>query len=82
MIISSTSSMGHHIKKTVNNRLTDEQVKALNKLGKKLLKRYLKYKRKHPKYQGSVNYLCKLVRKDNRWEWENPPDYLRYLEEL
>ena len=82
-LINFFKDMGHHIKKTVNNRLTEDQVKVLNKLGKKLLKRYLKYKRKHPKYQGPVNYLCKLVKRENRWEWENlPPDYLCYLEEL
>ena len=82
-LINFLANMGHHIQKTVNNRLTEDQVKALNKLGKKLLKRYLKYKRKHPKYQGPVNYLCKLVKRENRWEWENPPpDYLKYLEEL
>jgi hypothetical protein len=71
--------MGHHIKKTVNNRLTEEQVKALNVLGRKLLKKYLRYKRKHSKYRGPVNYLCKLVKRDNRWEWENPPpEYVKY----
>ena len=81
-LINFLSNMGHHIQKTVNNRLTDEQVKALNKLGKKLLKRYLRYKRKHPKFTGPINYICKLVKRGNRWEWENPPpDYLRYLEE-
>jgi hypothetical protein len=63
-LINFLKNMGHHIQKTVNNRLTEDQVKALNKLGKKFLKRYLKYKRKHPKYQGPVNYLCKLVKRE------------------
>ena len=73
--------MGDHVQKTVNNRLTEDEVKALNKLGKKLLKKYLRYKRKHKGYHGPVNYLCKLVKKGNLWEWENPPpDYLKYLE--
>ena len=82
-LINFLSKMGYHIQKTVNNRLTEDQVKALNKLGKKLLKRYLIYKRKHLKYKGPINYLCKLIRKGNTWEWENPPpDYLKYVEKL
>ena len=73
------SKMGDHVQKTVNNRLTEDQVKALNKLGKKLLKKYLRYKRKHKRYQGHINYLCKLVKKGNLWE-NPPPDYLKCLE--
>lgn len=81
-LINFLSRMGHHIQKTVNNRLTEDQVKALDKLGKKLLKRYHRYRRKHPKYQGPINYICKLVKRGKIWEWENPPpDYLKYLEE-
>lgn len=85
-LINFLSNMGHHIKMTVNNRLRskmrEEEVKALNKLGKKILKRYLKYKRKHKRYQGPINWLCKLVKKGDFWEWENPPpDYVKFLEE-
>jgi DNA-binding transcriptional ArsR family regulator len=85
------SRMGHHVRTTVNNRLTDEQVKWLNKFGKKLLKKYVKYKRKRKEYKGPVNWLTQIKRKefeteDGRtiyyWEFTNPPpDYLKFLEE-
>jgi len=85
------AKMGHHVQKTVNNRLTDEQVKWLNKFGRKLLKKYLRYKRKHKDYRGPVNWLTQLKRKQFKtedgkiiyyWEFTNPPpDYLKFLEE-
>jgi len=81
-LVNFLSDMGRHVQKTVNNRLSEEQVRALDALGKKLLKKYRKYRRKHPKYQGPINYVCKLVKRGQIWEWENPPpDYLKYLEE-
>ncbi len=64
-IIRFLENMGHHIQKTVNNRLKPEEVKAFNKLGKKLLKRYLRYKKKHKKYQGPVNWLTKIYKDEN-----------------
>ena len=83
--------MRHHIQKTVNNHLTDEQVRWLNKCGKKLLKKYIRYKKKRKKYKGHVNWLTQIRRKqleaeDGRtiyyWEFTNPPpDYLKFLEE-
>ena len=70
--------MGHHIQKTVNNRLTPEEVKNYNKLGKKLLKRYLKYKKKHKRYQGPVNWLTKIYKDENgKWVFKNPPPDLQ-----
>jgi hypothetical protein len=51
----------------------------------------MKYKRKHKKYKGPVNWLTQIKRKefeteDGRtvyyWEFTNPPpDYLKFLEE-
>jgi len=70
--------MGHHIQKTVNNRLKPEEVKAFNKLRKKLLKRYLKYKKKHKRYQGPVNWLTKIYKDENgKWVFKNPPPDLQ-----
>ena len=77
-IIRFLENMGHHIQKTVNNRLKPEEVKAFNKLGKKLLKRYLRYKKKHKKYQGPVNWLTKIYKDENgKWVFENPPPDLQ-----
>ena len=75
-VIRFLKNMGHHIQKTVNNRLKPEEVKAFNKLGKKLLKRYLRYKKKHKGYQGPVNWITKVYKDENgKWVFENlPPD--------
>ena len=75
-VIRFLENMGHHIQKTVNNRLKPEEVKAFNKLGKKLLKRYLRYKKKHKGYQGPVNWITKVYKDENgKWVFENlPPD--------
>ena len=63
LLIRFLSRMGHHIQKTVNNRFTEEQVKWFNKYGKKLLKKYLRYKKKHPKYKGPINWVTQVKRK-------------------
>ncbi|ADB58900.1 hypothetical protein Arcpr_1857 (plasmid) [Archaeoglobus profundus DSM 5631] len=75
-VIRFLENMGHHIQKTVNNRLKPEEVKVFNKLGKKLLKRYLRYKKKHKGYQGPVNWITKVYKDENgKWVFENlPPD--------
>ena len=75
-VIRFLKNMGHHIQKTINKRLNPKEVKEFNKLGKKLLKRYLRYKKKHKKYQGPVNWLTKIYKDENdKWIFENlPPD--------
>lgn len=89
-LINFLSKMGHHIQKTVNNRLTEEQVRWFNKFGRKLLKKYLRYKRKHRKYEGPINWITqvrrKKINKDGNdiyyWEFAHPPpDYVKFLEE-
>jgi len=58
-----SNELRHHIQKTVNNRLTDEQVRWLNEFGKKLLKKYIGYKRKRRKYKGPINWITQIRRK-------------------
>jgi hypothetical protein len=78
----------------VNNKLSDEEVRWLNKRGKKLLKKYIRYKKKHRGYRGPVNWLTPIKRKkivektENGkriryyWEFTNPPpDYMKFLQE-
>ena len=68
ILIGFLKKIGHHIQKTVNNRLKPEEVRAFNKLGKKLLKRYLRYKKKHKGYHGPINWLTKIY-KDKNGKW-------------
>ena len=75
-VIRFLSKMGRHIQKTINNRLTLEEVKELNKYGRRLLKRYKRYKKRHRKYSsGPVNFLTKIYKEGGRWVFKNlPPD--------
>ena len=81
------SDMGRHIKNTINNRLksrhkkkfenalTSEEEKELNKYGRRLLKRYRRYKKRHPGYKGPVNWITKIYKEENKWIFVNlPPD--------
>lgn len=67
------SSLGNHYHKTINRRANEEQVKALNKLGKKLLRKYRRYKKKKPKYEGLVNWLTAVRIEGEKAFFENPP---------
>lgn len=67
------SNLGEHYKRTINKRATDEQVQALNVLGKQLLKRYYKYKKKNPAYVGPINYITKVKQEEAVFIFENPP---------
>jgi len=70
------SNMGEHYKRTINKRATDEDVRALNKLGKRLLKKYKGYKKKHTKYEGVINWITKVRLEDGKPVFDNPPpDY-------
>jgi len=94
VLVNFFSNMGHHVKKTVNNKISNEEVRWLNKRGKKLLKKYMRYKKKHKGYRGPVNWLTPIKRKkvieeteNGRrvryyWEFTNPPpDYVKFLQE-
>ncbi len=74
--------------------MDEEQVKAYNRYGRKLLKKYIRYKKKHKGCRGPINWITQLKRKEMvveingkkrkrvYWEFANPPpDYLKYLEE-
>ncbi len=76
-VIRFLSEMGRHIQKTINKRLTSEEVKELNRYGRRLLKRYKKYKRKHPGYSGPVNWITKIYKEGDRWVFGNPPPDLQ-----
>jgi len=68
--------MGDHYKQTINKRATEKDVKSLNKLGKRLLKKYKRYKAKHPKYEGVINWITRVKIEDGQAVFENPPpDY-------
>ena len=56
------SEMGRHTKNTVNNKLDEDQVRGYNKFGKKLLKKYVRYKKKHKGYRGPINWITQLKR--------------------
>ena len=83
------SDMGRHIKNTINNRLrsrhkkkfenalTPEEEKELNKYGRRLLKRYRRYKREHPRYEGPVNWITKIRKEGGEWLFERLPPELQ-----
>jgi len=66
-------NLGHHYKKTINNRATDYDILALNELGQLFIKKYNKYKRQHAKYTGPVNWLTRIKLESNDYVFENPP---------
>jgi len=75
------SDMGRHIQKTINNRLTSEEVEELNEYGRRLLKRYKRYKRRHPRYKGPVNFITKIHKEENEWVFEHlPPDLQKQVQ--
>ena len=72
-------NLGHHYKKTINNRATDYDVLALNELGQIYIKKYNKYKKQHKKYAGPVNWLTRIVLESNDYVFENPPPDARKM---
>ena len=94
LVIRFLREMGRHVKKTVNNKISEEEESYYNELGMRLMKKYSRYKRKNKGYRGPVNWITQLKRKEEivevngkkkrrvYWEFANPPpDYLKYLEE-
>jgi hypothetical protein len=76
-------NLGRRIKTTVNKRFTQQDVEKYNELGRMLLIRYGKYKKKlqekaqkrgkKSQYTGPINWLSRIHRSGNDWVFENPP---------
>lgn len=76
-------NMGEHYKRTINKRATEDQVIAYNKLGKKFLKKYMKYKERKTRkakrtgknhgYEGIINFITKIELKGSSFSFHNPP---------
>lgn len=66
-------NLGEHYKRTVNNKATYEMVTALNLYGKKLLRKYRRYKRSKKGFVGPVNHISKIKRTDEGYIFENAP---------
>ena len=71
------SDMGRHIKTTINRHLTPQEVEELNEYGRRLLKRYRRYKREHPRYKGPVNWITKIRKEGEGWLFEHLPPELQ-----
>ena len=67
------SNLGRHYKQTINKNATDYDVLALNLLGEVFVKKYNKYKKRHPKYEGPVNFITKIKQNNGMLVFENPP---------
>ena len=74
-------NLGEHYRMTINKRAKPEEVKGLNKLGKRFLKRYKRYKakkqrkRKKRVYEGPINHITKVIIKEGTPIFqEAPPD--------
>ena len=75
------SRLGEHYKQTINKRINENEVKALNKLGKRFLKKYRRYKSKKRKYEGLINWVSKITIEKGKPCFENPPpDYYSFSE--
>lgn len=71
------NSLGNHVQKTLNNRLSEEDREKLNEYGKILLKKYLRYKKKKKRYTGPVNFITKVRFTNSTFEFVNlPPDLI------
>ena len=76
------SNLGDYYKTTINKRAKEDQIKALNRYGKKMLKKYKRYKQKKnkrsdsPAYEGPINHITKISIQHNDIIFNNPPpDY-------
>ena len=66
-------NLGRHYKKTINKNATEMDILALNELGSIYAKKYNKYKRQHPKFEGIINWITRIRVEDNTLVFENPP---------
>jgi len=84
-------NLGEHYRRTLNNRATDEQIKALNKYGKRLLKKYRRWKHKKRErakkkgksksYEGPVNFVTRFYLSQGSFLFQNlPPDVQKHFE--
>jgi hypothetical protein len=73
--------LGDNYKSTINKRAGDERVRQLNKYGRRMLKRYRKYKEKQrrketksgKKFTGPINHITVVRKVDNDYEFDEPP---------
>lgn len=80
-------NLGEHYRMTINKRAKPEEVKGLNKLGKRFLKRYKRYKakkqrkRKKKAYEGPINHITKVIIKEGTPIFqEAPPDTAKIMQ--
>lgn len=67
------NNLGRHYRKTINKKATDYDVLALNVLGSIYAKKYAKYKKQHPGYEGPINWITRIKVDNNTLIFENPP---------
>lgn len=81
-------NLGDYYKTTINKRAKEEQIKALNRFGKKMLKKYKRYKQKKntrspgQSYEGPINHITRISIQHNDIIFNNPPpDYRKSRKE-
>jgi len=72
-LINFLQNLGRHYKKTINNRASEYDILALNELGQVFIKKYNKYKRQHPKFEGVINWITRIKVDNGTLVFENPP---------
>jgi len=72
-LINFLQNLGRHYKRTINKNATDYDVLALNELGQIYIKKYNKYKKQKPKYEGVINWITRVFTHENDIVFENPP---------
>ena len=66
-------NLGEHYKRTINKRADDDVVIALNKYGKKLLRKYKAYKRSKKGFKGPINHLSAIKQLDGSYVFKDAP---------
>jgi len=72
-LINFLQNLGRHYKRTINKNATEMDILALNELGQIYIKKYNKYKKQKPKYEGVINWITRVRVDDNTLVFENPP---------
>lgn len=71
------ASMGTKINGMRRKKLSEWLVSRLDRIGRSLLSRYERYKRRHTGFEGPINYLVALKRTKTGWSWAGrPPHYV------
>ena len=69
--------MGSKINGMRRKKLSEWLVARLDRIGRALLRRYKRYKRRHGGLEGPINYLCAIRRTRSGWDWAGkPPTYV------